>query len=88
MHVKQLNPVDRLRRITEVSISGTKDRTKEKYLLALLCPWLLLEFEIILFKIKGGDVAVVDFLFKINDNHILISDFSIVLIVFKTAIHG
>ena len=44
-----------------------------------LCLWLLLEFEIILFKIEGVDVAVVDLLFKINDKHILISDFPIVL---------
>ena len=86
--MKHLNPVDRLRRITGVSISSTLDRAKEKYLLALLCPWLLSEFEIILFKIKGGDVAVVDFLFKINDKHILFGDFPIVLIVFKPAIQG
>ena len=50
-----------------------------------LCSWLLSEFEIILFKIKGADVAVVDFLFKINDKHILISGFPIVLTVSKLA---
>ena len=54
-------------------------------LLPTLCLWLLLEFEIILFKIKGGDVAVVDFLFKLNDKNILISDFPIVFSVFKPA---